>query len=67
MSATEILNWIEVATSVVASLPTPIQPEAGLALQLEKIAVAALQGHAQSQGLTVEQVIAKLHPIQPIP
>ncbi len=67
MSASEVLMWLETVTSVVAMVPSPATPFAALALELEKITAAAIAAQAASKGLTVEEVIAKLHKIEPIP
>ena len=67
MTSADILQWLQVVTEIVAGLPTPLQPEASLALQIEKIAFGALKVHASATGQTVDQIIAQLHKIEPIP
>lgn len=61
------LAYLEGVTAVIAAVPSPASVPAALALQIEKIFRASLQAHAASSGQTVEEVIAKLHKIEPIP
>ena len=67
MSSTEILAWIEGVTAAVAVVPSPATPFAALALELEKIVGSSIAALAASKGQTVDQVIAQLHQIQPVP
>jgi hypothetical protein len=63
----KILLMLETATTVMSTVPSPVAPFAGIALQLEKIVGAAIAAHAASTGKTVEEVIAGLHDIALIP
>jgi hypothetical protein len=67
MSLSGILTYLEAVSGVVAMVPSPAQPFAALALQLEKITHAAIKAQAASKGQTVEEVIAGLHHLEPIP
>ncbi len=62
-----ILTYLEAATAVMAAVPSPVTPFAALALTLEKITHAAIRAQAASKGQTVEEVIAQLHHIDPVP
>lgn len=67
MNAVTILNWIDMATAMIASLPSPIQGPAALALGIEKIALASVKAHMETSGETIEQVMAKIKHETPVP
>lgn len=67
MNLASILTYLEATTEVMQAIPGPTQVPAALALTLEKIFGAALTAHAASKGKTVEEIIAGLHQITPIP
>ncbi len=67
MTTASILAWLQGLTAAVAVVPSPATPYAALALQLEQIVAASIAALAASKGQTVEQVIAQLHQIQPVP
>lgn len=60
-----ILGYLQIATEIMAVVPSPAMPFAGIALQFEAIVQAALKAHAASTGKTVEEIIAQLHQITP--
>lgn len=62
----KILLALEVATEIMAVVPSPVLPFAGVALSLEQIVGAAISAQAASRGQTVQEVIAQLHQIQPV-
>lgn len=63
----KILLGLEIATEVMAVVPTPFAPFAPIALKLESIIGAAIAAKAAASGQTVDQVIAQLHQITPVP
>jgi hypothetical protein len=63
----KILTYLEVATEIMSVVPSPAQPFAPIALSLEKIIGGAIAAKAAATGQTVDQVIAQLHQIAPIP
>lgn len=63
----KIILALEVATEVMSVVPSPAQPFAPIALQLEQLVGAAIAAHAASQGKTVDAVIAELHQIPAVP
>lgn len=67
MNPQQVLAWLQGITVAVALVPSPATPYAALALELEKIVGSAIAALAASKGQTVEQVIAQLHQIQPVP
>lgn len=67
MNLSSILTYLEAVTSVIALVPSPAQPFAALALQLQKITAAAIKAEAASKGKTVEEIIAGLHHLEPLP
>lgn len=67
MNLSAILVYLQAITEVAALVPSPAQPFAALALQLNKITQAAIKAQAASEGKTVEEVIAGLHRLEPIP
>ena len=62
----KIILALEVATEVMASVPSPVSAFAGIALKLEQLSQAALAAHAASKGMTVDQVIAQLKQEPPV-
>lgn len=62
-----IIHDLEIATQIIAMVPSPIQPFAGIALELEQVVNAAIAGLAASKGKTVAEIVAQLHEITPIP
>ena len=67
MNSQTVLAWLEGVTAAVAVVPSPATPFAALALELEKILGSSLRALAAAKGQTVEEVIAQLHQIQPVP
>ncbi len=67
MNSQTVLAWIEGVTAAIAVVPSPATPFAALALELEKIVGSAIGALAASKGQTVQEVIAQLHQIQPVP
>ena len=67
MNTQTVLAYLEGITAAVAIVPSPATPFAALALELEKIVGSSIAALAASKGQTVEQVIAQLHQIQPVP
>ena len=67
MNTQTVLAYLEGITAAVAVVPSPATPFAALALELEKIVGSSIAALAASKGQTVEQVIAQLHQIQPVP
>ena len=62
----KILLGLEIATEVMAVVPSPAMPFAAIALKLEQIIGASIKAKAAASGQTVEQVIAQLHQIAPV-
>ena len=67
MNTQTVLAYLEGITAAVAVVPSPATPFAALALELEKIVGSSIAALAASKGQTVDQVIAQLHQIQPVP
>jgi len=67
MTFQSILAFLQAATAIMGAVPSPAQPFAAIALMLEKIVQAAIQAHAASTGKTVDEIIAQLHKIDPVP
>lgn len=63
-----ILKDLQIATQIIALVPSPISPFAGVALELESVVGAAIGALAASKGMTVAEVIATLPDLsQPLP
>ncbi len=67
MNTQAILAYLQGLTAAIALVPSPATPYALLALELEKIVGSAIAALAASKGQSVEEVIAQLHQIQPVP
>lgn len=62
-----ILSVLQATAQVMTMVPNPGSAFAGIAVIIGKIVQASIQAHAASTGQTVEEVIAKLRHIEPVP
>ena len=60
----EILSYLEITGEITASLPTPLAPEAILAVSIMKIIHAGVRAHEAATGKPFD--MAQLHPIAPV-
>ena len=56
-----VLNDIQLVTQVVSLVPSPVSAFAGLALELEQVAKAAINALAAAKGQTATEIAAQLH------
>lgn len=61
-----ILMWAELATEVASAVPSPAQPFAAIALQVEAVLSKLITTQAAITGQTTAQVVAQLHQL-PLP